>query len=305
MIPCKDHHLKVFAITDPGSQGRINEDSFEVSSYTISEDDQTPVLVAVIADGIGGHKAGEIASTIAVSTIITAIAESDGADPIWILKSALLEANHSITSEAGDDASRRGMGSTVVCAMIIDQALYIATLGDSRIYLIRDRVIQQLNIDHTWVQEALDSGVLNEEEARNHPRRHLIRSYLGSADPIQPDLRLYLDLNENQEQAKANQGLPLVPGDQVMLCTDGLTDLVADEEFLEILESGGTEDESLGKLVDLANLRGGHDNITIILLQSPGIELFDDDDDDDADDNDEEDEMIQEEEGDQGEGELD
>ena len=274
MIPSKQHHLNAFAITDPGSQGRINEDSYEISSFKISEDDETPVLVAVIADGIGGHKAGEIASKIAVATIISAIAESDGTDPSWILKSALLEANHSITAEAANDDSHRGMGSTVVCALIIDQALYIATLGDSRIYLIRDQVVQQLNIDHTWVQEALDSGVINEEEARNHPRRHLIRSYLGSADPIKPDLRLYMDLNENQEQAKANQGLPLIPGDLLLLCTDGLTDLVADEEFLEILDSGGSEDERLGKLVDLANLRGGHDNITIILLQSPGTELF-------------------------------
>lgn len=274
MIPSKQHHLNAFAITDPGSQGRINEDSYEISSFKISEDDETPVLVAVIADGIGGHKAGEIASKIAVATIISAIAESDGTDPSWILKSALLEANHSITAEAANDDSHRGMGSTVVCALIIDQALYIATLGDSRIYLIRDQVVQQLNIDHTWVQEALDSGVINEEEARNHPRRHLIRSYLGSANPIKPDLRLYMDLNENQEQAKANQGLPLIPGDLLLLCTDGLTDLVADEEFLEILDSGGSEDERLGKLVDLANLRGGHDNITIILLQSPGTELF-------------------------------
>jgi len=281
LIPSKSPHLETFAITDPGSQGRINEDSFEISSFTISEDDETPVLAAVIADGIGGHKAGEIASKIAVATIISEIAESDGSDPIWILKSALLEANHSITAEAGDDDSRRGMGSTVVCALVIDQALYIATLGDSRIYLIRDQSVQQLNVDHTWVQEALDSGVLNEEEARNHPRRHLIRSYLGSADPIQPDLRLYLDHNENQEQAKANQGLPLIPGDYVLLCTDGLTDLVADEEFLEILESGGSEDERLAKLVDLANLRGGYDNITIILLQAPGSELFDNDEEED------------------------
>lgn len=280
MIPSKQHHLDVYAITDPGSQGRINEDSYQISSFVINEDDETPVLVAVIADGIGGHKAGEIASKIAVATIISAIAESDGTDPIWILKSALLEANHSITAEAGDDESRQGMGSTAVCALIIDQALYVATLGDSRIYLIRDQVVQQLSIDHTWVQEALDSGIINEEEARNHPRRHLIRSYLGSADPIRPDLRLYLDLNENQEQAKANQGLPLVPGDQVLLCTDGLTDLVADEEFLEILETDGSGDEHLGKLVDLANLRGGHDNITIILLRAPGEELFEEDDDD-------------------------
>lgn len=276
MIPSNQHHLEFSAITDPGSRGRINEDSYETISFKLSESDETPVLLSIVADGIGGHKAGEIASKIAVSTIIASIAESDGSDPLWVLKSALLEANHSITSEAIDDDARKGMGSTVVCALIIESSLYIATLGDSRIYLIRDNVIQQLSIDHTWVQEALDVGVINSEEARSHPRRHLIRSYLGSTDPIKPDLRLYLDENENEEQAKANQGLPLVPGDKVILCTDGLTDLVADEEILEILDTEGSREDHLQKLVDLANLRGGHDNITTILLQTPGEELFDD-----------------------------
>ena len=278
MIPSKHPHLDSASITDPGSKGRLNEDSFEVTAFTLNEDDDTPVLLAIIADGIGGHKAGEIASKIAVATIISSVAESDGTDPLWILKSALLEANHSITSEAANDDSRKGMGSTVACALVIDSALYIATLGDSRLYLVRDNVIQQLNIDHTWVQEALEVGVINSEEARNHPRRHLIRSYLGSSDPIHPDLRLYMDSEENQEQAKANQGLPLVPGDQILICTDGLTDLVTDEEVLEILVGEESKDEQLQKLVDLANLRGGHDNITAVVLQAPGVELFEEQD---------------------------
>jgi len=274
VIPSKHPHLDSSSITDPGKKGRLNEDSFEITAFTLNEDDDTPVLLAIIADGIGGHKAGEIASKIAVSTIISSVAESDGTDPLWILKSALLEANHSITSEGANDDSKKGMGSTVACALVIDFALYIATLGDSRLYLIRDNVIQQLNIDHTWVQEALEVGVINSEEARSHPRRHLIRSYLGSSDPIHPDLRLYMDPEENQEQAKANQGLPLVPGDQILICTDGLTDLVADEEILEILVGEDSKDEQLQKLVDLANLRGGHDNITAVVLQVPGDELF-------------------------------
>ena len=276
MIPSNQYHLDTAAITDPGSRGRLNEDSYQIASFTISDNDDTPVLLTVVADGIGGHKAGEVASKIAVETIISTVAESDVSDPQWVLKSALLEANHSITSEAAEDDERKGMGSTVATALIIDAALYIATLGDSRIYLIRDNSIRQLNIDHTWVQEALDVGVINSEEARSHPRRHLIRSYLGSADPIKPDLRLYLANNETLEQAKANQGLPLLPKDLILLCSDGLSDMLADEEILEILQGGGTHDEQLQKLVDLANLRGGHDNITVVLLQSPGEELFED-----------------------------
>ena len=274
MIPSNQNHLDTAAISDPGSRGRINEDSFQINSFTLSENDATPVLLSVVADGIGGHKAGEIASKIAVETIVTTVAESDMSDPIWVLKSALLEANHSIISNASKDDTRIGMGSTVACALIIDAALYIATLGDSRIYLIRDNVIRQLTIDHTWVQEAWDAGIINSEEARSHPRRHLIRSYLGSADPLTPDLRLYLADNENLEQAKANQGLPLLPQDQILICTDGLTDLVIDEEILDIVNRNDNKEEQLGKLVDLANLRGGHDNITIVLLQPPGEELF-------------------------------
>ena len=276
MIPSKLPHLDSSSITDPGSKGRLNEDAFDITAFTLSEDDDTPVLLAIIADGIGGHKAGEIASKIAVATIISSVAESDGTDPLWILKSALLEANHSITSEAETDDSKKGMGSTVACALVIDTALYIATLGDSRLYLVRDNVIQQLNLDHTWVQEALEVGVITSEEARSHPRRHLIRSYLGSSDPIHPDLRLYMNSEENQEQAKANQGLPLVPGDQVLICTDGLTDLVDDEEILEIIEGENSKDEQLQKMVDIANQRGGHDNITAVVLQAPGVELFED-----------------------------
>jgi len=276
VIPSKLPHLDSSSITDPGSKGRLNEDAFDITAFTLSEDDDTPVLLAIIADGIGGHKAGEIASKIAVATIISSVAESDGTDPLWILKSALLEANHSITSEAETDDSKKGMGSTVACALVIDTALYIATLGDSRLYLVRDNVIQQLNLDHTWVQEALEVGVITSEEARSHPRRHLIRSYLGSSDPIHPDLRLYMNSEENQEQAKANQGLPLVPGDQVLICTDGLTDLVDDEEILEIIEGEDSKDEQLQKMVDLANQRGGHDNITAVVLQAPGDELFED-----------------------------
>ena len=281
MIPSKEHHLETAAISDPGSQGRLNEDSFQISSYRISESDDTPVLLAVVADGIGGHKAGEIASSIAVATIVSAVTESDGTDPLWVLKSALLEANHSITSEAEGDDTRKGMGSTVACAIIINHALYITTLGDSRIYLIRDNIIKQLNVDHTWVQEALDVGVINSEEARSHPRRHLIRSYLGSSDPIRPDLRLYLDDKENQEQAKANQGLPLIPKDHILICTDGLTDLVADEEILEILQKEGDQEEILQQMVDLANLRGGHDNITIAIIRVPEEELFGEEDSED------------------------
>jgi len=274
VIVSPEKHLNTYAITDPGKQGRLNEDNYRITPFERSEKDATPVLLAVVADGVGGHQAGEIASEIAVEKVEEIIAESEDEEPLWLLKSALLEANHSITSRAEKEQDKQGMGSTITCALIIDDALYIASMGDSRIYLIRDGVITQLTIDHTWIQEAIDNGIIQVEEARNHPRRHLIRSFLGSSDPIKPDLRLQLTQGEDEEKARANQGLPLIPQDQVLLCTDGLTDLISDEEILSQLQNTPHPDQALKSLVELANQRGGHDNITAVLLQHPEEELF-------------------------------
>jgi len=267
--PTSQLYIETHTITDPGKRGRRNEDSFQFATYELEDPEQTLVHLAVVADGVGGHQAGEIASALAVKSVFEAFEGSDFNDPTWTLKSALLEANHSITSDAVRDDSHLGMGSTIACALIVDYSLYIATLGDSRIYLIRDDKIRQLTIDHTWVQEAIENQVLTKEEARSHPRRHLIRSYLGSTDPIKPDLRLYLDDDENPEQAKANQGLPLIGDDLVLLCTDGLTDLVEDQEIHKALTSMQNIQNALQYLVDLANERGGHDNITIAVLKTP------------------------------------
>jgi protein phosphatase len=144
-------------------------------------------------------------------------------------------------------------------------------LGDSRIYFIRDGVIRQVTTDHTWVQEAIEHGIITPEQARNHPRAHVIRRYLGSRKPVEPDFRLRLHQDETDEQAVANQGMKLIPGDQFLICSDGLTDLVADSEILEILQNNNM-DQANQSLVDLANERGGHDNITILVLKVPDPE---------------------------------
>jgi len=272
--PTQEPHLQVVTFTDPGRGGRVNEDRFKINAYHLSENEDIPVLLAVVADGVGGHQAGEIAAEIAVDTVDRIISESDPEEPAWILKKALLEANHSITSRAEKELDKEGMGSTITCALVIDSSLYIASMGDSRIYLIRDGQIRQLTMDHTWVQEAIDSGVIQIDEARNHPRRHLIRSFLGSSDPIQPDLRLFLSNRETDEQAEANQGLPLIPQDLVLLCTDGLTDLVTDEEIFKEIERQSDQRQALEELGQLAMERGGYDNITAVLLQFPGEELY-------------------------------
>jgi protein phosphatase len=157
----------------------------------------------------------------------------------------------------------------VACAWVHGNQLYTATVGDSRIYLARGGSIRQLSVDHTWVQEALEMGVLHPDQVNGHPNAHVIRRYLGSPEPPEVDLRMRLARNEADSQAVANQGVQLRPGDRLLLCSDGLTDLVSDAEILAILQrtplSHATE-----ALTALANQRGGHDNITIITAQVKG-----------------------------------
>jgi len=269
MIPTKQAHLHPVAITHPGMSGKNNEDQYAISAYTLTEDNPTPVVLAIVADGIGGHNAGEIASEIAVNEISDAIADSDGSEPLRTLIKGTKQASASIREQSKAKMSRQGMGSTCVCAMVIGEQLYITSVGDSRIYLLRGGKIQRLTTDHTWVQEAIDHGVLSQEEARDHPRKHIIHRYLGASKPIEVDTRLRLQDGENDQEAEANQGARLMARDQILLCCDGLTDLVTDEEILSITQKILDQENALEKLVDLANERGGPDNITIISLRVP------------------------------------
>jgi protein phosphatase len=249
--------------------GKNNEDQYAISAYTLNEEKPIPVVFAIVADGIGGHNAGEIASEIAVNTISSVIEESEGTQPRQTLVEAIQQANARIAQEANQEKTRQGMGSTCVCVLVIGNRLFIASMGDSRIYLLRDGIFQQLTVDHSWVQEAINHGVISPEEAQGHPRSHIIHRYLGSNKPPNVDLRLYLSGEETPEEAQANQGARLYPHDQILLCSDGLTDLVSDEEILSNLTDVSDPEKALQRLVDLANERGGHDNITIVTLTVP------------------------------------
>jgi serine/threonine protein phosphatase PrpC len=268
MIAVERAHLHVAALSHPGMSGKNNEDRYSVSAYQIGTGQSIPSLLAIVADGIGGHRAGEIAAEIAVEKISSSIAAADGQQPVSTLANAVIQASQAIYEQAQYDPTQQGMGSTCACVWIIANRLYIANVGDSRIYLLRDRTIRQLSTDHTWVQEAIDHGVLSPEEAHRHPNAHVIRRYLGSRQTVVPDMRLRLRPNESDEQARSNQGMHLNPGDQIVLCSDGLTDLVDAPEIATALQQYPQE-EGLQVLVDMANQRGGHDNITVIALQVP------------------------------------
>lgn len=262
-------HLNVEAQTHAGMTGKNNEDRYAVASFVLAGSERTPSLFAVLADGIGGHRAGEVAAELAVNHIVDVVAKSDGHQVRRTLEDAVADASNAIAAHSASNDNLKGMGSTCATVWIVGDRLYTASVGDSRIYLLHGGKIQQLSVDHTWIQEALEKNIITPETAREHPNVHVIRRYLGSAVPPEADFRLKLSKEDNDEQAEAHQGVRLQPNDVVLLCSDGLTDLVWNDEILETVNSKPNLKEGAGALIALANSRGGHDNITVVLVSIP------------------------------------
>ena len=274
MIRTKKTHLPVAAITNEGKRGKNNEDRYAISSFKLdSIHGSLPVLLAVVSDGVGGHRAGEVASEMTVNIFTDVVQKSDGRDPQAALSLAVKTASNQIFSLGQTTGDFEGMGATVASILIIGHRLYSATVGDSRIYLMHNGAAQQLSVDHTWVQEALNAGLITPAEADSHPNQHVIRRYLGYSKPPEADVRMRLSANETDLQSVNNQGLLLFKGDSILLCSDGLSDLVTAEEMYAFLNAHPLE-SALNALVALANSRGGHDNITISVVQVPENELF-------------------------------
>lgn len=260
-------HLNVAALSHAGKAGKNNEDRYAVSAYL--KQDEKPVLVAVVSDGIGGHRAGEVAAELAVNYIIENISQSGGNNPLQIIESAIQSASEAIASRSASKVEQQGMGATCVCVWIDFDKLYTGYVGDSRIYLIRGGRIQRLTVDHSWVQEAIEKNIITPEQARNHPNVHVLRRHLGSVELPDVDFRLYLSPGDNNVSAVENQGTSLMPGDVLLLCTDGLTDMVWDDEILRVITTRNTLKAAAEDLVARANERGGHDNITVVLIGVP------------------------------------
>ena len=271
MIPSDTTDIIIAESTHAGETGKNNEDRSVVGAFRDSASAAEIVTLAMVADGIGGHAAGEIASDLAVRSVYDHLLRGDSRAPLAVLEAALLAANNAIYERSRSEAQLAGMGSTAVVALLVGRKLYVAHVGDSRIYLIRGDRIQQLSVDHTWVQEAISAGLLSKEEARKHPNRHVIRRYLGHDLDTNPvDLTFQLADRESPEKMEQNQGVALQPGDKLLLCSDGLTDLVEDDEIRAAVNQNAPQ-AATEKLILLARQRGGFDNITIVLVEIPGL----------------------------------
>ncbi len=205
----------------------------------------------VVADGMGGHNAGEYASRFTVDKMVEVISQYRQQEPVAAMKEALTEANSQLLEEAGADPSKSGMGTTVVAATVIGDLLHVANIGDSRLYVIDHEAIRQITRDHSLVEEMVRLGEMDKAAAKVHPDKNIITRAIGVTR------ELAVDFFE----------VELRPGDMILLCSDGLTNMVEDEEIKEIVMEQKNIVEKAEKLINTANENGGKDNITVVLIE--------------------------------------
>jgi PPM family protein phosphatase len=239
--------LVVGMLSDVGCVRELNEDS---CAYIHPDDPrllESKGLLLVVADGMGGHSAGEVASRLAVDVVTRAYYEDTG-DPRSALENAFHEANLAIYKAAEEDSGKNGMGTTCIALVLQDGTATAAHVGDSRLYLVREGSIYLMTEDHSAVMEMVKAGLITLEQARHHPEKNVILRAMGSHAEV--------------EVTTWQEPFPVRAGDRFLLCSDGLYDLVADEEIRRIVLLSAPS-IACASLIELAKERGGHDNITV------------------------------------------
>ncbi len=238
--------MKVCCLTDIGVRREMNQD------YFFSSEESVGILpnLFVVADGMGGHNAGDIASRTVIETISAVAAETTEVVISDILIECVERANEVLREYAGEHEEMKGMGSTIVAAVLNDRTLVAANVGDSRLYVVGKDCIRQVTTDHSLVHEMLMRGEIDEKLARVHPDKNIITRAVGAAETVQVDT--YEEMLE--------------PGERILMCTDGMTNMVEDEEILKVMNESDDLAADTERLVELANEHGGKDNITVITI---------------------------------------
>ncbi len=239
--------LKTFSITDIGRKRKVNQDFVYSSERFVGP---LPNLF-LVADGMGGHNAGDYASRLAVETIVERSSGSLETNPLRVLDEAVQSANGLVRKRAQETPELQGMGTTVVAAVIDGRELYVANVGDSRLYIVNSGEIRQITKDHSWVEEMVRRGGIGKAEARNHPDKNIITRAVGAEETVRIDFFQVL----------------LQEGDVILMCTDGLTNMLEDEEIRMTLDGARDIVEKAEGLVRAANERGGRDNISVVLIE--------------------------------------
>lgn len=238
--------MKAYAMTDVGSKRSMNQDFFYCNENAVGSFRN----LFIVADGMGGHKAGDYASKLCVRSMVDSIGSSVHKTPVTIFEEAVGLANEKIYYEANEHIEYEGMGTTMVACTILDDTMYVANIGDSRLYLIRDEISKITN-DHSLVEELVKNGNLTESEARVHPQKNIITRALGTDTEVNAD---FFEITVQK-------------GDIVLLCSDGLSNMIDDEDMAYIIKNCDTLEEAGTRLVAQANKNGGDDNITVVLAQ--------------------------------------
>lgn len=238
--------MKTFSMTDIGKRREMNQDYVFTSETAVGN---LPNLF-LVADGMGGHKAGEYASRFTVDTIVESVKASRETEPVAIMKEAVTKANELLIEEARADEKKSGMGTTIVVATILGKKLYVANVGDSRLYLV-NREISQITRDHSLVEEMVRLGEMDKAEAKDHPDKNVITRAIGAIPDVVIDF-FEVELEED---------------DTVLMCSDGLTNMIEDEDIKKIILTQRDIAEKAEKLVMTANENGGKDNITVVVIE--------------------------------------
>ncbi len=240
--------MKVFSATDIGQKRHMNQDFIFTSEESVGN---LPNLF-VVADGMGGHNAGDFASRYGVSVLVETVRKDKNFNPVKVMRNAIEAANREVFSQSRNDPSMAGMGTTMVVCTVVGGYAYIANVGDSRLYLAGSDSMTQITQDHSLIAEMVRLGELTPEEGRNHPDKNIITRAVGTNEDVKID---FFDVK-------------LETGDQILMCSDGLSNMVEDQRIFEILKGEDTEEDKAQVLVDEANANGGRDNIAVIVVEA-------------------------------------
>lgn len=240
--------MKSCGNTDVGRKRNTNQD------YLFCSDEPVGAFpnLYVVADGMGGHKAGDHASHMAVERFVQLADQTKLTNPVTMMRTLLNWVNEEVYQEAKSEESYYGMGTTFVAITIVNGKGYVVNVGDSRLYHIHNDSIRQVTFDHSLVEELVRSGELSPGEARRHPRKNIITRAVGVDDELLPDFF------EIEVEA----------GDRILLCSDGLSNMIEDEELKDIVSSNRDIDEMVRYLIDKANYYGGYDNIAAVVIMN-------------------------------------
>lgn len=241
------------ALSDIGLRRQENQDSY--GHYHGEGPSASKGHLLVVADGMGGHQGGAVASRLAVNAIIEFYQAASAGSPTEILGEAFQRASQRIFQTAQQQPDLASMGTTCTALALVDNHVHVMHVGDTRAYLIRQAKIQRLTADQTWVQAMAAEGVITHGEAERHPDRNILMQALGTPTPPRSDC--------------LPQPLPVQPNDIFLLCTDGLSGLVEDDELRDLVLADSDPKQACSRLVELAKARGGDDNITVLLLKVP------------------------------------